>query len=130
MNTNLISANANPAQSIFSMLDIVMVQVEYHCFADLRFKRIDPLYKELCFIIAEVMLLNRDSIIKVNGDYLCVHLLQDVFSQIRNHHIQLVFNNFQNVSNRVLNKKAYLRTAMYNAVFEYEAHSVNDLTQE
>jgi len=115
--------------SVLSMLDKVMAQVEYHCFADLRYKRIDPLYKDLCLIVAEVMLLNRDSSIKVNGEYVGALLVQDVFSQIRNHHVQLVFDNFQNVSSRVSNKKAYLRTALYNSVFEYEAHFINDMPQ-
>ena len=117
------------SRSIFTMLDQVMMQVEYHCFADLRFKRIDQLYKELCLIIAEVMLLKPDSVIKVNGEYFFAQLIQDVFSQIRNQHVQLVFDNFQNVSARVLNKKAYLRTALYNAVFECEAHFINDFLQ-
>ena len=116
-------------QSIFMMLDKVMLQVEYHCFADLRFKRIDPFFKELCLIIADVLLSYPDSVIKLNGQYICTKLVQDVFSQIRNRHLLLVFNNFHNVSHRILNKKAYLRTALYNAVFEFEAHFINDVAQ-
>ena len=115
------------AQSIFKVLDEVMIQVEYHCFADLHFKQIDPLYKELCLIISETLLCS--SPIKVNGVYIHSQLVHDVFSQIRNHHVQLVFDNFQNVSQRVSNKKAYLRTALYNSVFEYEAHSLNHLLE-
>jgi hypothetical protein len=129
MSINAIRADGQSASgmSIFLMLDMVMAQVEYHCFADLCYKHIDPLYKDLCLIVAEVMLLNHDSIIRINGVGVSALLVQDVFSQIRNHHVQLVFDNFQNVSVRVINKKAYLRTALYNVVFEYEASFVNNM---
>jgi hypothetical protein len=116
-------------QSVFKMLDQVMAQVEYHCFVDLRFNRIDPLYKDLCLIISEVLVLKYDSVIKINGASIPIFLVQEVFSQLRNHHLRQVFDNFHNVSHRVNNKKAYLRTALYNSFFEYEAQTVNDMVQ-
>ena len=51
-------------QSVLKMLKQVMLQVDYNSFADLRLNRIDPLYRELCLIIAEVLVLDPDSIIK------------------------------------------------------------------
>jgi len=112
--------------SIREMLQQVMCQVEYHCFADLRFNRIDPFFKELCLVIAEVLVLDPASFIKINGSNIFVRLVQEVYSQLHNDHVRLVFNNFHNVSNHVYNKKAYLRTALYNAVFELESNSLND----
>jgi len=109
------------------MLEQVMIQVEYHCFADLRFKHIDPIYKDLCLIIAEVLILDKDSVIKINGFDIRMSLVQEIYSQINNDHLRVVFSNFQNVSHRVYNKKLYLRTALYNAVFEKEAHGVNEM---
>jgi len=114
--------------TILKVLDQVMLQVEYHCFADLRFKRIDPLYKELCLIIAEVLVLDQESVIKINGSNINTCLVQEVYSLIRNDHIRLVFSNFRDVSQRVFNKRAYLRTALYNAVFEIESHFLNDMS--
>ena len=114
------------ALSIQEMLEKVMRQVEYHCFADLRFNRVDPLYKELCLVIAEVLVLNPVSVVKINGSNMHTHLVQEVYSQLQNDHVRLVYRNFLNVSTRVYNKKAYLRTALYNAVFEIESNSVND----
>jgi len=102
-----------------------MRQVEYHCFADLRTKQTDPLYKDLCLIISEVFVMNPETVIKVNGLQMPVRLVQEVFEQLRNDHVRLVFDNFQDVSCRVYNKKAYLRTALYNVVFELESHFVN-----
>jgi len=117
--------SAGSVLSIREMLVKVMRQVEYHCFADLRFNRVDPFYKELCLIIAEVLVLNPVSVVKINGSTMFAHLVQEVYSQIQNDHVCLVYKNFLNVSTRVYNKKAYLRTALYNAVFEIESNSVN-----
>ena len=114
-------------KSILKMLEQVMLQVEYHCFTDLRFNRTDPLYKELCFIIAEVLVLDQESVIKINGSNISARLVKEVYSQIQNDHVDLVFNNFNKVSHRVLNKRSYLRTALYNAVFEIESQAVNDM---
>ena len=114
------------ALSIHESLQQVMRQVEYHCFADLRFNRIDPFYKELCLVIAEVLVLDPTSCVKINGSNMRTHLVQEVYSQLHNDHVRLVFENFHNVSNHVYNnKKAYLRTALYNAVFELESNYIN-----
>ena len=114
-------------QSIFKMLDKVMLQVEYHCFVDLNLNRIDPLYKELCLIIAEVLVLSYDSSVKINGSIMPAHVVQEVYSQLSNDHVRLVFGNLHNVTHRIYNKKAYIRTSLYNAVFEIESHFVNDM---
>jgi hypothetical protein len=113
-------------RSLSETLDVVMRQVDYNCFADLRFNRIDPLYKELCLVIAEAFFLKSDSTIKINGSFVHAQLLKEVFSNLSNEHLRLVFENFHNVAARVYNKKAYLRTALYNAVFELESSCVND----
>ena len=104
-----------------------MCQVEYHCFAGLGTKWIDPLYKELCLIVADVLILDPNTVIAINGSKMPAFLIQEVYGQLNNDHLRFVFENFQNVSYRVLNKKAYLRTALYNAVFEIESHFVNNM---
>ena len=121
-----VPANQSNSHLFFKVLERVMVQVEYHCFADLRYKRIDPFYKELCCIITEVLVLNSDSTLKINGCDIDTFVVQDIYSQIRNHHLRLVFDKFNNVTHRVYNKKAYLRTALYNVFFEFESHHIND----
>ena len=122
----MLSHDTKVSPSIAGLLNQVMQQVEYPCFADLRTGYINPLYKELCLIISEVFAMNQDSFIKVNGSESPIRLVQEVYSQLRNDHIRLVFVNFHYVSNRVYNKRAYLRTSLYNAVFEIESHFVNN----
>jgi len=123
-----IKSESSSGYSIFKMLEQVMMQVEYNGFTDIRLNRIDPFYKELCLIIAEVFVIDQDSVIKINGSNCYVRLVQEVYSQICHDHVRLVFNNFNNVSHRIINKKAYLRTALYNAVFENESQYINDIS--
>jgi len=120
---NILSSSVRP--SIFKTLELVMRQVEYHCFAQLSTGWIDPLYRELCLVIADVLVLEPDTIITINGAKMPAFLIQEVYGQLNNDHLRFVFGNFQGVSHRVRNKKAYLRTTLYNAVFEIESHSVN-----
>lgn len=108
-------------------LNLAMAQVDYHCFADNRLGWVDPFYKELCLVIAEVFVLNPVTSVKINDSLLPARLVQDVFSHIRNEHVCLVYNNFHGLTHRVHNKKAYLRVALYNSVFELEAGAVNTL---
>ena len=125
MPLNVINNDPSVHPSFNHILNCVLQQVEYQCFSDLRTGYVDPLYKELCLIIAEVFVLNPESVIKINGSITSTKLVQEVFEQLRNDHVQLVFTNFQDVSCRVYNKKSYLRTSLYNVVFELESHFVN-----
>ena len=129
MDLNFRNTNLSPSvrPSVIETMEQVMRQLEYHCFADLRLSRIDPFYKELCLIIADVLLLDSDSFISINGSKMSAFLVQEVYRQLRNDHVRLVFDNFQNVSHHIFNKKAYLRTALYNVVFEIESSSINDM---
>ena len=107
--------------SILNTLEQVMIQVEFHCFADLRSKLIDGLFKELCLVISEVLVMDPETIIKINGSFMDVRLVQEVFAQLHHDHLRMVFANFQKVTSQIHNKKAYLRTALYNSFFELES---------
>jgi hypothetical protein len=130
--------------SIFAELARVKEQVEFDCFgvwvqkADGGFVtnrngnkvvRIDPMYEELCLIIAEVNLLHPDSAIKVAGLEISAFIVQEVYSKLTNEHLETVLHNFQRVSWRINHKKTYLRTALYNSVFELESGAANQVAQ-
>ena len=111
--------------SVMTIFEQVKNQVEFHCFANLRTKWVDPLYTELCLIISEVIAMNPDTAIKINGSFINTYMVQEIFYQLSNDHLRRVFENFHDVPCRIYNKKAYLRTSLYNAFFELEAHFVN-----
>ena len=69
--------------SLSSTLDKVKPQVEYRCFACIKTGRVDPLYDELCLVVAETLLLNPDSSVKVNGSPTGIYLIQEVFQLLR-----------------------------------------------
>jgi hypothetical protein len=125
LHTHHINATPATCKSIFEMLEHVMQQVEYNCFVDRQNNLVDPLYKEICLVIAEVLALNPDSIVRINGSNMYAKLVQEVYSRLRHEHVEHVFMNFHNVSTRIYNKISYQRTALYNAVFEIEFDYVN-----
>jgi len=106
-------------------LEAVKEQVEFNTFADPRRGFIDPMYNELCMIIAEIYTLNPGTILKIGGTETEARIVQDVYGQLRNDHLRLVSENIKNQTARIYNKKSYLRTALYNVVFEIETHYTN-----
>ena len=81
--------------------------------------------RELCYIIAEVYLIDRDSKIKISDQILDAYLVGEIFGELTLEHLRLVRDNFRDQTDLVKNKRAYLRTALYNSVFELESHYAN-----
>lgn len=81
--------------------------------------------RELCYIIAEVYIIDPDSKIKIADEILDAYLVQEIFRELKLQHLELVESNFGDQTELIKNKRAYLRTALYNSVFEFEAHYKN-----
>ena len=81
--------------------------------------------RELCYIIAEVYIIDPDSKIKIADEILDAYLVQEIFRELTLQHLELVESNFGDQTELIKNKRAYLRTALYNSVFEIEAHYTN-----
>ena len=96
-------------------------QVELNC-SDIGEK--DAL-RELCYIIAEVYIIDPDSKVKISDEILDAYLVQEIFGELTLEHLRLVHSNFHDQTDLVKNKRAYLRTALYNSVFEINAHYTN-----
>ena len=122
-------------QSLFKTLDGVKLQVEYEALGryvtrgrDERKRQVlyvDPIYDELCLIIAEIYVMNPDALIKINKEDTSVFIVQEVYQQLTNEHLQTVYDNFKEIQSKIYNKKSYLRTALYNVIFEHNAHYTN-----
>lgn len=80
---------------------------------------------ELCYIMAEVYMTDAKSKIAVGGEPLDAYLVKEVFEELRYPHLEMVTDNFEGETKYIKNKRAYLRTALYNSVFELEAHYTN-----
>lgn len=80
---------------------------------------------ELCAIIAEVNIMRPGFSVKIGGEVLEAGLVQEVFSCLTHDHLESVIDAFDSCKYEIRNKKAYLRTALYNSVFELEAGNRN-----
>lgn len=115
--------------SLFQTLAEVKKQVEYDCFGKTLKKTgkvfIDPLYEEICLIIAEVLVRPPESTMRIRGNMIETGIVQEVYRALTNEHVQMVYENFVAQEHHVYKKSAYLQTALYNAVFELSANDMN-----
>lgn len=82
--------------------------------------------QEVAGIIAQVFTLSPNSVMRVAGYARWIEDVQTVFSALRNEHIVYVIEAFNQIPYRVKNKSAYLRSALFNAVFELESAENNE----
>lgn len=85
--------------------------------------------RELCMIMAEVWMMDPRGAIKISGEVLETYLVQQVLQEVTCEHVKLVLQKFHGINYLVQNKKAYLRAALYNSVFELGAHYSNLVSQ-
>lgn len=88
------------------------------------------LLRELCMIMAEVYMMDPDKPIRISGEWLDGHVVQQVFNEIGRYHVEMVVSEFYRLTEEIRNKKAYLRTALYNSVFSIEAHYTNKVKHD
>lgn len=88
------------------------------------------LVREICMIIAEVYMMDPSGPIRISGEWLDGHVVQEVFGELTREHVITVLWEFYRLTDEVRNKKAYLRTALYNSVFSIEAHYKNKINHD
>lgn len=99
----------------------VKEQVEFFAFSDTDKDEADG----ICLIIAEILKLPPASMVRIGGNNLPAEMVQAIYYRLTHEHIELVISNYARAAYEIKFKKTYLRTALYNAVFEYEAHYTN-----
>ena len=85
---------------------------------------------ELCAIIAEVYMMNPAGPIRISGEWLDGYVVQQVFAELTYNHVCTVIEEFKRLTIDVRNKKAYLRTSLYNSVFTMNAHYTNRINYD
>lgn len=81
--------------------------------------------REIALIIAEVFLLDDEAKIRIGGNTLSAYIVKEVYQKIAHEHVELVIISFEKIKYEIRHKKSYIRTALYNSVFEYEMSVVN-----
>lgn len=102
-------------------LEKARAQINIKCFRDMD----REFANEIIMNIAEVFMLWDSSPVKVAGEQIDGYIIKQVFEELREEHVQLVIDNYQKIDYIINYKKSYIRTALYNSVFEIEAHYAN-----
>lgn len=109
--------------SIVTNMQRAAEQVEITCFSrgDMPFAR------ELVMMIAEIYSLPPTVTARINGEQLPIAIVQETYSMLTHELVQKVISDWKDVDYEVKRKKTYLRTALYNSVYEMESGVINDL---
>lgn len=116
-----IKEKAFHGQSFSEVVEAVKRSIEFDCFAESEKGQA----LELCYIIAEVMKLPPALAVRIGGDDIPASLAAEVFHALTHEHVALVMENYRKAAYRICRKKMYLRTALYNSVFELESSFAN-----
>ena len=97
------------------------VELESFGYRDKKFAR------DLCVVIAEVYWLaeRSEGAVRIEGEPIPYRLVRDIYRFLRGEHLEHVMARYRTVRYEIRNVKAYLRTALYNAVFELEGAEEN-----
>ncbi len=107
--------------TFFDILQGIREQIEIECFnADDRRQA-----EEIAMIIAEIFKLPSNAEIQISGNKLSVAMVREIYSLLQNEHVAQVIDNYKKLDYIVNYKKTYIRTALYNEVFEHESRFIN-----
>ncbi len=120
---NYICTNPSVRQSFAESLSAVKEQLGEETYQDGE-------RQEIALIMAETLLLNPDSLIRIAGEKIRVEIVQEIFSCITSDHVDFVIDNLHRQRTKIKNIKAYIRTALYNSVFEIDTHYSNQVRSE
>ena len=81
---------------------------------------------EMCAIMAEAYMMDPADKIRISGEWLEVYIVQQVFGELTDEHVLQVLDDYNKVTSEIKNKKAYLRTMLYNVVFCLGASTRNE----
>ena len=106
--------------------EIAEAQIEVDCFRACE----KPRAKEICLIMAEVTLLPEWVDVQIAGEKLPAELVKDVYTHLTHEHVEGVLRSFERARYTIVAKKTWIRTALYNSVFEFEHLAENTLRAE
>ena len=113
------------SQSVRPSFDEVLEQVKEQISIDcVPFEQILQA-EELAAIIAEVLRLRPEDKLRVDGVMHSAADVQAVYAKLENEHVLHVIETYNEIPYPIKSPKMYLRTALYNAVFELNNAGAN-----
>ncbi len=117
-------SNAQKNPSVRPSFQAVLADVKRQIGYDL-FQSPDERIEGVCKIIAEVLMLDPGGQVKIEEEILPVYMVQEIFRSIEAEHVEFVASEYAKVPYLIRNKRAYIRSMLYNTFFELEAHYTN-----
>lgn len=115
--------------SFMRVLDEVREQIGWPLlFA--RSETVRPLAEEVAKIITEVYLLPDDSRVQIDGEWVDTRLIKEIYRNITGDHVCRVIDNYRRARTVIKRPRQYLRTCLYNIVFEAALAEENEANVE
>ena len=99
---------------IDAYIEIIKENIEYEHHMKYDSYQDKVLYEELFDIICEVVCVKHNTI-KIGGENYQYELVKSKFLKLNSSHLEYVIGCMQNITNKIVNIKAYMLTALYNA---------------
>lgn len=120
-----VKSKSSRVGSFREVLQSVRERIEIQCFDE--YDR--PQAEEICMIIAEVYKLPPETEVQINGQKLTAELVRDIYDFLEVEHIREVIRNYETAQYEIKFKKTYIRTALYNEVFEHQSRFENGMSR-
>lgn len=105
------------------ILNLVKNQIELGCFEITEIE----MANEIAMIIAETYKLPGNATVRIAGNNLPAEMVSEVYEKLEHEHILHVIENYEKVTYEIKHTKTYLRTALYNSVFELNGKNRNKI---
>lgn len=111
---------------LMEVMELIKDQIELDTFSSTD----KDFAKEIALIIAEVMRLPETALIRIDGNGLHAGMVQEVYAMLEREHVEGVILAYRRAKYEIRRRKTYLRTALYNSVFETESRIENEFASE
>lgn len=108
---------------LYEIFAKVQKQIDYDSFLP----EDHPLAREIALIISEIYRLPENADVRIGGIVLSAGMVAEAYEQLGYGNVDIVIASFKKISYPVRNVKTYLRTALYNSIFELEARLENSV---
>ena len=112
--------------SFREVLKYVRDQIEIECYTE----QDRPQAEEIALIITEIYKLPATCEIQIAGNKLPAEMVQEIFTRLDNSNVTDVIRRYKQAQYEIKHTKTYLRTALYNSVFEFESRLENKVRSD
>ena len=125
MNFDKCASGQSVSQSIREIADALACSFEIESLAGSQEQ-----YKEMCRIIADVLTIHPDCIMRIAGQPRAALNVQEMYRMLQGGHLEMVAEKFNSCAYEIKNRVAWFRTALYNAPMEYDSYYTNQVNTD